>query len=194
MLVTWFFRRIGVHKIPHRSGSQRVGRPGAAPAGGGTWRLGRRAASERGATRPTEEMREHPPAGGSAPVLEGDPRGSGRDGDGGVRASSCVSRSVDGWRWRRRQPDPIDTSGGGRAGTVRPDGSDELAPGSPCSMRTARRSSSASSPPATPIAPGRARRRFPLPVTVRLRRNDATDAVSREVGARRTPRPRAGSG
>lgn len=39
------------------------------------------------------------------------------------------TRSIDAWRWRRRQPDPVDTSeqDGGRARMVRPDGTDELA-------------------------------------------------------------------
>lgn len=36
------------------------------------------------------------------------------------------TRSVDAWRWRRRQPDPVDTSGGGRARPAGPDGSEEL--------------------------------------------------------------------
>ena len=35
------------------------------------------------------------------------------------------TRSVDAWRWRRRQPDPVDTSGVGRP-TGRTDGSEEL--------------------------------------------------------------------
>lgn len=37
------------------------------------------------------------------------------------------TRSVDAWRWRRRQPDPVDTSQGGFPGTVRRDGADDLA-------------------------------------------------------------------
>jgi RNA polymerase sigma-70 factor (sigma-E family) len=39
------------------------------------------------------------------------------------------TRSVDAWRWRRRQPDPVDTSerDGARHHTAPPDGADELA-------------------------------------------------------------------
>lgn len=37
------------------------------------------------------------------------------------------TRSVDAWRWRRRQPDPVHPSEGGRPATVRHDGADDLA-------------------------------------------------------------------